>query len=89
MPGKASAGRPVPVLLIALLASFVLMILSGILFGLGMPDDWARALFVGTVLLWAVLGLALILQDRREVRVHAEGGAAPSPGPAGDDDGDG
>ena len=64
------------------------MILSGILYGLGMPEDWARALFIGTVVLWAVLGVALIVQGEREARAYARGGAASPPGVSGDENGE-
>ncbi len=62
------SGRPIPQLVYLLLASFVLMILSGIFYGLGLPEDWARALFMATVILWFILGIALIVQGRMEVR---------------------
>jgi hypothetical protein len=76
-------GRPIPQLVYLLLASFVLMILSGIFFALGLPEDWARALFMATVLVWIVLGIALAVQGRMEVRamerVAGTPVATPSP----------
>jgi len=89
MPGEGTAGRPIPVLLLALLASFALMILSGVFYGLGMPEDWARALFMGTVVLWVVLGLALVVKGERETRTFASNGGASRPGTSGDEDGEG
>jgi uncharacterized membrane protein YccC len=62
------AGRPIPTLLIVLWGSFVLMVLSGVFFALGLPNDWARALFFATVVIWIVLGVALVVQGRLEVR---------------------
>ena len=60
-----------------MVASFVLMILSGIFYGLGLPEDWARALFMATVVLWVILGIALIVQGRMEVRRIARDPNAP------------
>ncbi len=68
MASLDTTGRPIPQLVYLLLASFVLMILSGIFYGLGLPEDWARALFMATVILWFILGIALIVQGRMEVR---------------------
>ena len=68
MASLDTSGRPIPQLVYLLMASFVLMILSGIFYGLGLPEDWARALFMATVILWFILGIALIVQGRMEVR---------------------
>ena len=62
------AGRPIPTLLVMLWGSFVLMVLSGVFFALGLPNDWARALFIATVVIWIVLGVALIVQGQLEVQ---------------------
>jgi hypothetical protein len=74
-------GRLVPQLVYLLVASFVLMILSGIFFALGLPEDWARALFMGSVVAWVVLGIALIVQSRMEVSAQARALAASKPTP--------
>ena len=71
MAENAEAGRPMPQLVILLVVSFVLMLLSGIAYGLGLPQDWARAFFMATVLLWVVLGVALIVQGRTDVQAFA------------------
>lgn len=60
-----------PQLVVLLVLSFVLMLLSGIFFALGLPEDWARALFMATILIWVVLGVALIVQGQMEVRALA------------------
>lgn len=77
MTDNEDLGRPFPTLLIMLLGSFVLMILSGIFFGLGLPEDWARALFMATVIIWMLLGAALIVQGFKETREIAR--STPSP----------
>jgi hypothetical protein len=51
--------------------SFVLMLLSGVFYGLGLPEDWARAMFIATVIVWLALGIALIVQGRMETRAFA------------------
>ena len=71
MASLDTSGRPIPQLVYLLLASFVLMILSGIFYGLGVPEDWARALFMGTVIIWIVLGIALMIQGRMDVKAIA------------------
>ena len=81
MTDIAPEGRPVPQLVYLLVASFVLMILSGIFFALGLPEDWARALFMGTVVAWIVLGIAFIVQGRMEVNAQARALAASKPTP--------
>jgi len=60
------------------MASFLLMILSGIFFGLGLPEDWARGLFMVTVVLWFVLGTGLIVQGIIENRKYARAAAVPT-----------
>ncbi len=74
-------GRQVPQLVYLLLGSFVLMILSGIFFALGLPEDWARALFMGSVVAWVILGIALIVQGRTDVSAHTRELAASKPMP--------
>lgn len=72
-----------PQLVVLLVLSFVLMLLSGIFFALGLPEDWARALFMATILIWTILGVALIVQGQMEVRalarVQSSAPAAPEP----------
>lgn len=68
MAGPSEPGRPIPILVIVLLVSFILMILSGVFYALGLPEDWARALFMATVILWFVLGGALIVSGFLETR---------------------
>ncbi len=80
MAGPSEAGRPIPLLVTVLLASFILMILSGVFYALGMPEDWARGLFMATVVLWFVLGGALIVSGFMETREYARRGrASPAP----------
>jgi Na+/melibiose symporter-like transporter len=62
----------------ALLASFVLMVLSGIFFALGLPEDWARGLFMVTVILWFILGGALIVKSFTETSEYRRQ-AKPTP----------
>ena len=81
MAGPSEAGRPVPTLVLVLLASFIVMILSGVFYALGLPEDWARGLFMTTVVLWFVLGGALVASGIMETRAHAPRGqvvTAPS-----------
>ena len=73
--------RPIPTLVMVLLASFVLMLLSGVFYGLGLPEDWARALFMVTVVLWFVLGGALIVMSFIETREFS-GNAKPTSAPS-------
>jgi hypothetical protein len=71
-------GRPIPVLLYMLWGSFILMILSGIFYGLGLPEQLARALFIATVAVWTFLGLALMYtgyQERVAYEQDGEGGS--------------
>jgi Kef-type K+ transport system membrane component KefB len=87
MPEARDVGRPVPVLLIMLWGSFVLMVLTGVLFALGLPEDWARALFIATVIIWLVLGVALMVQGNMETKALA-GRARPVSKEDGGDDTD-
>ena len=64
-----------------LAGSFVLMILSGIFFAFGLPEAWARALFIGTVMAWMILGIALIVQGRMEVNAQSRALATSGPMP--------
>jgi hypothetical protein len=92
MADNDPAGRPIPTLLVMLWGSFVLMVLSGVFFALGLPDDWARALFISTVVIWIVLGVALIVQGQLEVRnlkltaYTTDGGTEEDPPEDGDSD---
>ena len=86
MTGVEDQGRPFPTLLVMLLGSFVLMILSGIFYGLGLPEDWARALFMATVILWLLLGIALIVQGFQETRAIARS-VPPSEGQEAENEG--
>jgi len=81
MAKDTEAGRPMPTLVWVLLASFVLMTLSGVFYGLGLPEEWARGLFMVTVVLWIVLGGALILSGFLETREYARA-AKPTPAPS-------
>jgi hypothetical protein len=69
------------VLVLVLLASFIIMVLSGVFYALGLPEEWARALFLTTVVLWFILGGALIVTSVMETRSFTPRGqviAAPS-----------
>lgn len=68
MTAEPDGGRPLPTLLVVLIGSFVLMLLSGIFFMAGLPEDLARALFLGTVVMWFALGIAVIVKGRLDVR---------------------
>jgi Na+/melibiose symporter-like transporter len=74
-------GRPIPTLVLVLLASFVLMLLSGVFYGLGLPEDWARGLFMVTVVLWFILGGALMVNSFIETREYGRK-AQPTPAPS-------
>ncbi len=52
-------------LVVLLCGSFVLMILSGLFYMAGLPEDWARMLFLATVIVWTVLGIAVIVDGLR------------------------
>ena len=89
MAEVSDTGRPLPTLVLVLLASFALMLLSGVFYGLGLPEDWARGLFMVTVALWFILGGALIVQSFMETRDFArsaEPTSAPSNKEAAEDD---
>ena len=81
MTDIAPEGRPVAQLVYLLVGSFVLMVFSGIFFALGLPEAWARALFMGTVVSWVILGIAFIVQGRMEVSAQARVLAASKPTP--------
>jgi hypothetical protein len=68
MADPEDVGRPMPVLLVMLWGSFLLMIISGVAYGLGLPEDIARAFFIATVIIWLVLGIALLVQGQMETR---------------------
>ena len=74
-----------PTLVWVLLASFILMILSGVLYALGMPEDWARGLFMVTVVLWFILGGGLIVSSFVETRRFARGSRATPAAPKKED----
>ena len=73
-------GRPIPALLYRLGGSFVLMLLSGIFYGLGLPEDWARALFIATVIVWIVLAVVLMIQGIQETGAYEPQGHGGSDG---------
>ena len=82
MSGTSGPGRPIPTLVWVLLASFLLMILSGVFYALGMPEDWARGIFMVTVVLWFVLGVALMVSSVIETRQYTkQAKATPAPSP--------
>jgi hypothetical protein len=80
MVDRGSEGRPIPVLLYMLWGSFILMLLSGIFYGLGLPEDLARAFFIATVAVWIVLGLALMYMGFAERASYERGGQGGSDG---------
>ena len=52
-----------------------------------MPEDWARGLFMVTVVLWFILGSALIVSSFIESRQHArQAKATPAPSRKEDDE---
>ena len=61
-------GREMPLLLYLLITSFVLMLLSGAMFMLGMPEALSRALFLATVIIWFALGIWTIVDGQQETR---------------------
>ena len=69
-------GREMPLLLYLLIASFVLMLLSGAMFMLGMPEAQSRALFLATVIIWFALGIWTIVDGQQETRRIAAAQAA-------------
>jgi hypothetical protein len=81
MVRESEAGRPLPILVVALLASFGLMVLSGVFYALGLPEDWARGLFMVTVILWVILGGALIVRSFTETSEYAQRPKS-TPGPS-------
>jgi len=89
MASGKDAGGSLPPLVLVLLASFLLMILSGLFFGLGLPEDWARGLFMVTVVLWFVLGGALMVQGFLENRRYAQAAVATPVAPKEEDANDG
>ena len=89
MAMDAKASIPIPPLVLVLLASFILMILSGVFYALGLPEAWARGLFMVTVVLWFILGGALIVAgfiETREIAQKAKATPAPSKKEDGKDD---
>ena len=71
MAEDSAAGRPLPLLVLLLGVSFLMMILSGVFYGLGLPEDVARAFFIATVIVWCFLGAAVIIQGQLETRAIA------------------
>jgi peptidoglycan/LPS O-acetylase OafA/YrhL len=63
-----SKGRPMPVLVVMLVGSFVLMLLSGIIFMAGLSESLARAFFLATVIIWFALGIWTIVDGQQETR---------------------
>ena len=60
-------GREMPLLVYLLVASFVLMLLSGAFFMLGLPEAQSRALFLATVVIWFALGIWAIVDGQLEI----------------------
>jgi hypothetical protein len=79
MAETEDVGRPMPLLVLMLLGSFTFMVLSGVFYGLGLSENWARAMFMATVLLWVLLGIGLIIQGQAEKRAFARAAAATTP----------
>jgi len=71
-----SKNKPMPVLVVMLVASFVLMLLSGAMFMAGLPEAPSRALFLATVVIWVALGIWAIVDGRLEMRRLAAAQAA-------------
>jgi hypothetical protein len=71
MEDGTAHGRPMPLLVVLLGGSFVLMLLSGLFYMAGLPEDWARAMFLATVIVWTVLGIAVIVDGHRTTAAHA------------------
>jgi hypothetical protein len=61
-------GREMPLLVYLLVASFLLMLLSGAMFMAGLPEAPSRALFLATVVIWVALGIWAIVDGRLEMR---------------------
>jgi len=85
MSDDAVRDAPVAILVVLLGGSFVMMLLSGLFYMAGLPEDWARALFLATVIVWIVLGAAVIVDGQRTTAALArarppapEGNASPS-----------
>ena len=73
---EMSKGKPMPVLVVMLVGSFVLMLLSGAMFMLGLPEAQSRALFLATVVIWIALGIWAIVDGQLEMRRLAAAQAA-------------
>jgi len=72
-----SEGKPMPVLVVMLVTSFVLMLFSGIMFMAGLPEAQARAFFLATVVIWIALGIWVIVDGQLETgRIAAAQAAA-------------
>ena len=61
-------GREMPLLVYLLVASFALMLLSGAMFMLGLPEAESRALFLATVVIWIAIGIWIIVDGQLETR---------------------
>ena len=61
-------GREMPLLVYLLVVSFVLMLLSGAMYMLGLPEAQSRALFLATVVIWIALGIWAIVDGQLETR---------------------
>jgi hypothetical protein len=61
-------GREMPLPLYLLVGSFVLMLLSGAMYMLGLPEAQSRALFLATVVIWIALGIWTIVDGQLETR---------------------
>jgi len=68
MAPEAPRGREMPLLVYLLVASFALMLLSGMMFMLGLPEAQSRAVFMATVIIWLVIGVSTIVDGQLETR---------------------
>jgi hypothetical protein len=58
--------RDISYLITLLGMSFMLMVLSGVFYVAGIPASWARALFLATVIIWIVLGVAVMIKSHQD-----------------------
>ena len=79
MAGDGARDGPMPLLVVLLGGSFVLMILSGLFYMAGLPEDWARVLFLATVIVWTVLGIAVVVEGQRTTAAFARARPPPAP----------
>jgi len=79
MSDDAVRDAPVAILVVLLGGSFVMMLLSGLFYMAGLPEDWARALFLATVIVWTVLGIAVVVEGQRATAAFARARPPPAP----------